>query len=137
DSLSIKAGALAPHGPYKNSWIFKQFESIAQRFNFQLTDPYKNIPEEAKQMILYGGSEKFSVESKTLGVTRDYKIDFEGVANFIENQFAAAETTSLKRWAKEYMDKVECDECHGSRLRQESLYFKVNGLNIADLANKD
>src|SRR5690606_26313408 len=53
------------------------------------------------------------------------------------NQFAAAETTSLKRWAKEYMDKVECDECHGSRLRQESLYFKVNGLNIADLANKD
>ncbi|MBA6151492.1 excinuclease ABC subunit UvrA [Gelidibacter maritimus] len=137
DSLSIKAGALAPHGPYKNSWIFKQFETIAQRFNFQLTDPYKGIPEEAKQMILYGGSEKFSVESKTLGVTRDYKIDFEGVANFIENQFAAAETTSLKRWAKEYMDKVECDECHGSRLRQESLYFKVNGLNIADLANKD
>ncbi len=135
--LSIAAGALAPHGPQKNSWIFKQFETIAQRFNFSLNDPYKDIPEEAKQMILYGGNEKFSVESKTLGVTRDYKIDFEGVANFIESQYSHAETTSLKRWAKEYMDKVLCNECMGSRLRQESLYFKINGQNIADLANKD
>ncbi|WP_417867851.1 excinuclease ABC subunit UvrA [Xanthomarina gelatinilytica] len=135
--LSIAAGALAPHGPQKNSWIFKQFETIAQRFNFSLNDPYKDIPEEAKQMILYGGNEKFSVESKTLGVTRDYKIDFEGVANFIESQYNQAETTSLKRWAKEYMDKVLCSECKGSRLRQESLYFKINGQNIADLANKD
>jgi len=135
--LSIAAGALAPHGPQKNSWIFKQFETIAQRFNFSLNDPYKDIPEEAKQVILYGGNEKFSVESKTLGVTRDYKIDFEGVANFIESQYNQAETTSLKRWAKEYMDKVVCSECKGSRLRQESLYFKINGQNIADLANKD
>ena len=137
DSISIKAGALAPHGPYKNSWIFKQFEIIAQRYKFELTDPYKKIPEDAKKMIMFGGNEKFSVESKTLGVTRDYKIDFEGVANFIENQFNNSESTSLTRWAKEYMDKVECDECQGSRLRQESLYFKVNGENIADLANKD
>ena len=137
DSLSIKNGALAPHGPEKNSWIFKQFETIAQRYNFKLTDAYKDIPKEAKQMILYGGNEKFSVESKTLGVTRDYKIDFEGVANFIENQYKNAESTSLKRWAKDYMDKVECPECQGSRLRKESLYFKINNKNIAELANTD
>ncbi|MEM5565147.1 excinuclease ABC subunit UvrA [Psychroserpens sp. AS72] len=137
DTISIKAGALAPHGPQKNSWIFKQFETIAQRFDFSLNDSYKSIPSEAKQMIMYGGNDKFSVESKTLGVTRDYKIDFEGVANFIESQYKNAETTSLKRWAKDYMDKVECPTCEGSRLRKESLYFKVNGLNIAELANKD
>jgi len=136
-SISIKAGALAPHGPEKNSWIFKQFETIAQRFNFKLTDAYKDIPEEAKQIILYGGNEKFSVESKTLGVTRDYKIDFEGVANFIENQYKTAESTSLKRWAKDYMDKVICPECEGSRLKKESLYFKINNKNIAELANSD
>ncbi|MCX7549906.1 excinuclease ABC subunit UvrA [Xanthomarina sp. F2636L] len=135
--LSIEAGALAPQGPKKNSWIFKQLEAIAQRFNFSLSDPYKSIPEEAKQMIMYGGNEKFSVESKTLGLTRDYKIEFEGLANFIESQYNNAETTSLKRWAKDYMDKVSCTECHGSRLRQESLYFKINENNIADLANKD
>ncbi|WP_299228874.1 excinuclease ABC subunit UvrA [uncultured Psychroserpens sp.] len=137
DSLSINAGALVPHGPQKNSWIFKQFETIAQRYDFSLSDPFKTIPEEAKQMIMYGGNDKFSVESKTLGVTREYKIDFEGVANFIESQYKNAETTSLKRWAKDYMDKVDCPTCEGSRLRKESLYFKVNGLNIAELAHKD
>jgi len=137
DSLSIKNGALAPHGPEKNSWIFKQFETIAQRFNFKLTDAYKDIPEEAKQIILYGGNDKFSIESKTLGVTRDYKIDFEGVANFIENQYKTAESTSLKRWAKDFMDKVTCPVCEGSRLKKESLYFKINDKNIAELANTD
>ncbi|MFS4481783.1 excinuclease ABC subunit UvrA [Hyunsoonleella sp. 2307UL5-6] len=137
DTLSIKNGALAPHGPEKKSWIFKQFETIAQRFNFKLTDAYKDIPKDAKQVILYGGSEKFSVESKTLGVTRDYKIDFEGVANFIENQYKTADSRSLKRWAKEYMDKIKCPVCEGARLKKESLYFKVNGKNIAELANTD
>ncbi|MCF1192377.1 excinuclease ABC subunit UvrA [Mangrovimonas sp. AS39] len=136
-SQSIKQGALAPHGPQKNSWIFKQLETIAQRFQFSLNDPYQSIPKEAKEMILYGGNEKFSVESKTLGVTRNYNIDFEGVANFIENQYHNSDSTSLKRWAKEFMDKVPCQECGGSRLRKESLYFKVNELNIAELAHKD
>ena len=136
-SLSIKSGALAPHGPEKNSWIFKQFETIAQRYKFKLSDPYKSIPEEAKQMIMFGGNEKFSIASKTLGVTRDYKIDFEGVANFIENQYKNAESASLKRWAKDYMDKVSCPKCEGSKLRKESLFFKVGGKNIAELANMD
>ncbi|MEL0645196.1 excinuclease ABC subunit UvrA [Olleya sp. Ti.3.14] len=137
DTLSIKTGALAPHGPEKKSWIFKQFETIAERYNFKLSDPYKSIPQEAKQVIMFGGNEKFSVESKTLGITRDYKIDFEGVANFIENQYKNAESTSLKRWAKDYMDKIECPVCEGARLKKESLYFKVNGKNIAELANQD
>lgn len=135
--LSIKAGALAPHGPYKNSWIFKQLETIALRFNFQLTDPYKSLSNEAKQMILFGGEEKFSIDSKALGVKRDYKIEFEGVANFIDGQYHNSESTKLTRWAKEYMDKIPCDECHGTRLRKESLYFKINQLNIGELANKD
>ncbi|GGH43682.1 excinuclease ABC subunit A [Mangrovimonas yunxiaonensis] len=136
-SKSIAAGALAPHGPEKKSWIFKQLEAIAQRYKFSLNDPYKSIPKEAKHVILYGGNEQFSVASKTLGVTRDYNIDFEGVANFIESQYNNADSTALKRWAKEYMDKVNCPECEGSRLRKASLYFKVNDLNIAQLANKD
>jgi len=137
DSLSIKNGALAPHGPEKKSWIFKQLEIIAERFNFKITDAYKDIPKEAKQIILYGGNEKFSVNSKALGVKRVYKIDFEGVANFIDNQYKNAESTSLKRWAKDYMDKIDCPDCQGSRLRKESLYFKVAGKNIAELATKD
>ncbi len=135
--LSIKQGALAPHGPQKSNWIFKQMELIADRYNFKLTDSFDIIPKEAKEVIFFGGNEKFEVTSKTLGITRAYKIDFEGVATFIQNTFEANESKSLKRWAKEYMDKIPCPECDGTRLRKESLYFKVNGKNIAELAQMD
>jgi excinuclease ABC subunit A len=135
-NISIAQGAIAPHGPQKKSWIFKQFETISQRFDFKLTDPWKNIPEEAQQIVLYGGKDKFSVESKLLGVTRDYHIDFEGVANFIQNQYRS-NSTSLVRWAKEYMDKVPCETCQGSRLKKESLHFKIAGKTIADIINFD
>ncbi len=135
--LSIKQGALAAHGPQKNNWIFKQLELIAERFKFKLTDSFESIPKEAKDVIFFGGNEKFDIESKALGITRSYKIDFEGVATFIQNTFDANESTSLKRWAKEYMDKIPCPECNGTRLRKESLYFKVNGKNIAELAHMD
>ena len=137
DTLSIKNGGLAPQGPQKNTWIFKQLELIAQRFKFDLTDPIKKIPKEGLEMILYGGNEKFSVDSKTLGITRNYSIDFEGIANFIESQYKNAESTSIKRWAKDYMDKVTCSKCNGSRLNKEALFFKINDKNIADLAHLD
>ena len=137
ESLSIKKGALAPHGPQKKNWVFKQLELIAQKFDFKLTDPFSKIPDEAKKMIFYGGNSAFEVDSKTLGITRKYKIDFEGVATFLQNTFEANESRSLRRWAKEYMDKVVCPECEGSRLRKESLYFKVNNKNIAELAQMD
>ena len=135
--LSIKQGALAPHGPQKSNWIFKQLELIAQKYDFKLSDPFENIPKEAKEVIFYGGNSTFEVTSKTLGITRNYKIDFEGIATFIQNTFEANESKSLKRWAKEYMDRVPCGECRGSRLRTESLNFKINGKNIADLAAMD
>ncbi|NNK88098.1 MAG: excinuclease ABC subunit UvrA [Flavobacteriaceae bacterium] len=136
-SVSIRSGGLAPQGPQKNTWIFKQLETIAQRFEFNLGDPINTIPEGALDMILYGGKEKFSVASKTLGVTREYTIDFEGIANFIENQYRSADSRSIRRWARNYMDKVDCDVCGGSRLKKESLYFKVNGQSISDLAHMD
>lgn len=137
NSISIKNGGLAPQGPQKNTWIFKQLELIAQRFKFDLNDPIKKIPKQALEMILYGGNDKFSVESKTLGVTRNYNIDFEGIANFIESQYHNSDSSSIRRWAKAYMDKVTCPECDGSRLKKESLFFKINALSIADLANMD
>src|SRR5690606_20626518 len=79
----------------------------------------------------------FSVKSQIMGITREYKIEFEGIANFIKNQFEQSESTSIKRWAKEFMDEVTCPVCEGSRLRKESLYFKINGQNIFDLASRD
>lgn len=136
-SKSIKNGGLEPHGAHKNNWIFKQLELIADRFSFKLSDPIHKIPQEAVQFILYGGKEEFTKNSKDLGITRNYKIDFEGVANFIENTYKSSDSTSLKRWAKGYMDKIPCPECEGSRLRKESLYFKFSDKSIADLASMD
>ena len=136
-SKSIKNGALAPHGPQKKNWVFSQLELISERFEFDLNDPVKKIPQEALDMILYGGKERFSKESKSLGITRDYKIDFEGVANFIESTYRNNDSTSLRRWSKEYMDKVVCPECEGARLKKEALYFRIFNKNIAELSQLD
>ena len=134
---SIQGGGIAPLGPYKKSWAFKQIETIAQRYDFELTDPLSKIPQAALDVLLNGGHESFEVDSKTLGVKRTYKIDYEGISNFIKNQFEEAASTSIKRWAKEYMDKVLCPVCEGSRLRKESLNFKIWEKNIAELAHLD
>lgn len=135
--LSIKNGGLAPIGEYKSTWIFKQLETIGEKFGFKLTDPIDSISDEAMHMILNGGKEKFAIESKTAGVTKEYKIDFEGISNFIKTQHDDSESTSIKRWAKDFMDEVDCGECHGSRLKKEALYFKINEKNIAELSNMD
>ena len=135
--LSIKSGGFAPLGEYKSTWIFKQLEFIGEKYGFKITDNIETIPAEAMDMILYGGNEKFSVVSKVMGITKDYKIDFEGISNFIKNQFEQSESASIKRWAKEFMDENECSECHGTRLRKEVLYFKINGKSIGDLVQMD
>ena len=83
--------------------------------------PIEKIKKEALDIILYGGNEKFDVVSKDVGITRNYEIDFEGIINFISNQFHNTESTSIKRWAKEFMDENICSECNGSRLRKEAL----------------
>ena len=135
--ISIKNGGFAPLGDYKSSWIFKQLEIIAQKYEFKITDAIEDIPQEAMDMILYGGNEKFSVVSKVMGITKDYKIDFEGISNFIKNQYDNSDSASIKRWAKEFMDENDCAACEGTRLRKESLYFKLNGKNIGELVQMD
>jgi len=137
DKISIKKGGFAPLGEQKSSWIFKQLEIIGQKFDFKLSDSIADIPDEAMQIILYGGKESFSVKSEILGITKDYKIDFEGIANFITSQYENSESRSIKRWAKDFMDEKNCPECHGSRLRKESLYFKIGNKNIADIVDMD
>ena len=135
--LSIKAGGFAPLGEYKTSWIFKQLETIGEKYDFKLTDPISKISEDAMEVIFHGGKDKFTVESKTLGITKEYKIEFEGISHFIKNQFNETESTSIKRWAKEFMDEVECEVCKGSRLKKEALYFRIDKKNIHDLSDMD
>ena len=135
--LSIYKGGFAPLGDYKNSWIFKQLEIIGEKFGFKVTDAIETFSEEAMEVILHGGNEKFSINSKVAGVTKDYKIEFEGISKFIKNQYDESNSSSIKRWAKEFMDEIDCPTCHGSRLKKESLFFKINDKNIADLSAMD
>ena len=135
--LSIKNGGFAPLGEYKTTWIFKQLETIGEKFGFKITDPIESISQEAMEMILNGGKEKFTVSSKNLGVTKEYKIEFEGISHFIKNQYDESGSSTIKRWAKEFMDEIKCPTCEGSRLKKESLFFKINAKNIAELCDMD
>lgn len=137
DAISIKNGGIIPLGEQKNSWIFKQLQNIAERYQFKLTDPIQDIPKKALEIILHGGNESFEITSKVVGVTRNYKIDFEGIIAFINNQYHNSESTSIKRWAKGFMDEVSCATCQGKRLKKEALHFKITNKNISDLAQMD
>lgn len=132
---SIKKGGFAPLGEYKRTWIFNQLEIIGDRYGFTSETPIKDIPEEGLEVILYGAEEAFEVENKTLGVTRKYSINFEGVINFIISQSKEKKSRSIQRWADGFMNKVTCASCKGDRLKIESRHFKIDGKNISELAN--
>ncbi|PKP35942.1 MAG: excinuclease ABC subunit UvrA [Bacteroidetes bacterium HGW-Bacteroidetes-17] len=135
--LSIKKGGLTPLGEYKSSWIFNQLEAIGIKYNFTLNTPIKDIPEEAISTILYGSNESFQVKKEYLGITSTYTLNFEGVINFITNQYNENNSTGIKRWADNFMNKIDCPVCEGKRLKKESLFFKIDKKNISELANMD
>ena len=132
---SIHSGGITAVGSYKNNWMFSQLKNIANKYNFDLKDPINDIPKKALDIILFGGKEKFKIMSKSLGLTRTYSIDFEGIVNFIENQFSFSESKKLKSWAKNYMLKSNCKVCNGKRLKKESLNFKLLNKNISEVSD--
>ena len=75
------------------------------------------------EIILNGGKESFKVESKSLGLTRNYLIDFEGIENFILNQYDQNESSKIKRWAKGFMIEKLCSSCKGSRIKRLQIIF--------------
>ena len=137
DNISIENGGIIPLGEKKNNWGYRQMEVIAKRYNFLLTDPIKEIPKKALEVILKGGNERFSIPSKTLGITRDYKIEYEGIEKFIIHQFEKSESAGIKRWASNFMYEKQCSFCNGTRLNKESLNFRIDNLNIAQVSNFD
>jgi len=136
-SKSIKKGGIIPLGEYKNSWIFKQMEAIGEKYHFDLNAPIEEIPEQAINVILYGSDEIFRVKNDYLGITSTYSLNFEGIVSFINSQHAEAAPAGIMKWVGSFMNKLVCPECNGNRLKKESLHFKIDGKNIAELANLD
>lgn len=135
--ISIKKGGLAPLGEYKNNWIFNQLEAIGIKYGFDLRMPISDIPDEAIDVILYGSNETFEVKKEYLGVISTYSLNFEGIINFINNQENENASTSIKRWASGFMNRVDCPVCEGTRLKKEARWFFIHDKNIAELAGMD
>ena len=135
--LSINKGAIAPIADRKSEWILEQLEIIGKKFNFDLATPIKNISKKGVDAILYGINESFQMEMKNLGLNKVYNINFEGIVNFLEEQHKNSSSPKLKRWAADYMNKVDCRKCNGSRLNREAQYFKIDNKNISEVAQMD
>ena len=137
-NLSLRKGGLAPTGEYKaGSWIFKQLEAIGLKYGFTLDTPMKDFTDEALDVILYGTNETFDVKRETLGITSTIKVNFEGIVNFIEEQNNEEASATIARWAGSFMNHVSCPVCKGSRLKKEAQWFRIDGKNIAEVANMD
>jgi len=136
-SKSIRKGGIAPVGEYKPTWIFRQLEAISHKYHFTLDTPLSDIPDEAIETILYGSEEVIKVKNEYLGVTSSYSLNFEGIVQHILNQNEAGNPEGLKRWAEGFMNSVECPDCNGSRLKKESLFYRINDKNIAELSKMD
>lgn len=135
--LSLRKGGLAPLGEYKNNWVFNQLEVIGAKYGFTLDTPISEIPENAMSIILYGSNESFTVTKEYLGTSSTYSMPFEGIVNVIKKQNEDNAPASIAKWANSFMNETECPECHGQRLKKEALYFRLNGKNIAELADMD
>ena len=135
--LSIRKGGIEPLGKYRNIWIFWQIEAIAEKNGFTIDTPLKDIPEEALNKVLYGSDEVLKLSNTPLGMTSNYFLTFEGVVNFIGNLETINGSKSTSRLRDQYVQYNVCPECSGTRLKKESLYFRIAEKNIGELASMD
>lgn len=133
--LSISRGGILPLGEYRDIWIFKKIEAILKRYKCTLSTPIKNIPEEVLKILLYGDEVPVAVPSTKYPGT-DWNTKFEGIVSFLEKQRDEG-TEAIRKWVVDFMIIRTCPECNGLRLKKESLHFKIDNKNIAELAMMD
>ncbi|MBX7095620.1 MAG: excinuclease ABC subunit UvrA [Flavobacteriales bacterium] len=134
-SKSIKQGAIAPLGEFKNAVIMRQIEGLLHHHKLKITSPVEELPEAVISKVLYGTDEIFKLPNAT-GIT-EYVQEYEGVVNFVLRHSQENPSRTIQRWASGFMNQVTCPECNGSRLKKESLYFKIANKNIFELASMD
>ena len=133
-SLSINQGALLPLEQIKsNKWILSQIKSILEVFDLSLTTPFKDIPKKALDYIYYGYSSDVTKELKHAGISKKIKINFEGLVKILEDIVEERENYDAVLVERNFTTEETCPTCKGARLRQESLSFKIDGKNIAEV----
>ncbi|HSC54935.1 MAG TPA: excinuclease ABC subunit UvrA [Phnomibacter sp.] len=143
-SITIAEGGIAPLGEQRDAWIYKQVEALARKHKINLKKAINEMPEAQLNIILHGTE---TIDADTLQVEYDEDLAkqysgnfdgvFEGVVPMIKRWFNTSSSDSIRDWAEGYMVLDTCPTCAGARLKQESLWFKVAGKNIAELSNID
>ncbi|MFY9598310.1 MAG: excinuclease ABC subunit UvrA, partial [Dysgonamonadaceae bacterium] len=134
--LSIAAGGIAPLGKERSSLIFWQIAAICEKYGVTLKTPIKDIPQEVIDEIMYGTNERLQIKNKALGYS-NYPVTYEGVAKYLEMQQDDDASATARKWAGQFITTTVCPECNGQRLNKEALHYRINGKNIAELAEMD
>ena len=139
-NLSLRQGAIKASG-WNNAdggTIAQMYmEGIANKYDFTLDTPFKDIPADGVDAIMYGTKgEKLKLTRRNEYGTGSYMTAFEGICNYIERSFKDTSSDWSRAELEQCMSTVKCPECHGARLRKESLCVTVGGINIDEFANK-
>lgn len=141
DGVSVNDGGIAPLGGEREAYIFKQVQTLAKKNKFSLDTPVKNLSRKALNLILYGKENEITEEELQFDDEaidgNVYTGEFEGVVNQVKRWFATSTSEAIQRWAEGFMQLTTCKSCNGTRLKKESLWFKVDNKNIAELSNMD
>jgi len=135
--LSIHNGAIAPISNRKSDWIISQIKLIGKKYNFSLNTPFVEIPPIGVEAIMHGIQDVVKVDLKSAGISKEYKLDFYGIINFINEQSRTSPVKSIQKWAAKYMSELDCKSCVGSRLNIESSHFKILDKTISEVSNMD
>ncbi|HEV7621232.1 MAG TPA: excinuclease ABC subunit UvrA, partial [Flavisolibacter sp.] len=141
DSLSINEGGIAPLGVEREAYIFRQVQTLSKKNKFSLDKPIRDLPEKALNLVLYGketglSGDELQFDDETLD-GNVYAGEFEGVVIQVKRWFATSTSEAIQRWAESFMQLTTCKTCNGARLKKESLWFKVDEKNIAQLSHLD
>ena len=137
DKLSIHDGAIAPLGKYKNQMIFWQIDAILHKYDLTLKTPFKDIPQDVVDEILYGSLENIKISKDLVRTSSDYFVTFEGIIKYLRTVMENDDSTAGQKWADQFLATTTCPECNGMRLKRESLSYKLWNRNISEIANLD
>ena len=134
--LSIYNGGIVPLGKHKNTTIFWQIEAILEKHECNIKTPLTDVPDEAIDEIMNGTEERLNIKNHSLG-NSNYFLSYDGILKYIEMQQENSASATEQKWANQFSKEITCPDCNGSRLKKESLHFKIYDKNIAALANMD
>ncbi len=135
--LSVKEGALAPLGKYRNALIFWEIGAVLQHYDCEITTPVCDIPEEAMDEIFNGTADRLRIPASIAGTSDDYYVEFGGLVKYIQQMADSEMTAAAQKWAEQFSRTDVCPACHGARLNREALSYRFNGKNIYELASMD